>query len=241
LLRREEFLHSLRKLKAAFSAAALLKLDTAQVWKERVGFHLDEGYGLIETCTGVAFRRGRLPERMGEIGSYPADLVEIEVLDEALQILPAGQLGEISVRGPSVMRGYLNKPEETARVLQQNWFRTGDLGYKTADQRIVLAGRIKDVINIAGIKVAPFEVEAVLNDHPQVSESAVVGVEDDMYGEVVKAFVKPGPGTRPEERELMRYLQTRLMNFQVPKSIVFVDEFPRNNMGKIDKKALRSL
>lgn len=241
LLRREEFVLSLRKLKAAFSAAALLKLDTAQAWKERVGFYLDEGYGLIETCTGVAFRRGRLPERMGEIGSYPADLVEIEVLDEALQILPAGQLGEISVRGPSVMRGYLNKPEETARVLQENWFRTGDLGYKTADQRIVLAGRIKDVINIAGIKVAPFEVEAALNDHPQVSESAVVGMEDDMYGEVVKAFVKPRSGTRPEERELMRYLQTRLMNFQVPKSIVFVDEFPRNNMGKIDKKALRSL
>ena len=202
-------------------------------------FNLDEGYGLIETCTGVAFRRDRLPERLGDIGKYPADLVEIEIMDEKLQILPAGELGEISVRGPSVMKGYLNKPEETARVLQDGWFRTGDLGYKNRDNGIILAGRIKDVINVAGIKVAPFEVEAVLNEHPQVSESAVVGVEDEIYGEVVRAYVKPHGESRPEERELIRFLQKRLMNFQVPKSIIFVDEFPRNNMGKIDKKALR--
>ncbi len=239
LLRREEFFPSLRKLKAAFSAAALLKLETAQTWKETIGFNLDEGYGLIETCTGVAFRRDRLPERLGDIGKYLADLVEIEIMDEKLQILPAGELGEISVRGPSVMKGYLNKPEETARVLQDGWFRTGDLGYKNRDNGIILAGRIKDVINVAGIKVAPFEVEAVLNEHPQVSESAVVGVEDEIYGEVVRAYVKPRGESRPEERELMRFLQKRLMNFQVPKSIIFVDEFPRNNMGKIDKKALR--
>ena len=113
------------------------------------------------------------------------------------------------------------------------------MGYKTADGEIVLTGRIKDVINVAGIKVAPFEVEAVLNDHEDVSESAVVGVEDEVYGEVVKAFVKPVAGAERDERKLAVYLQKRLMNFQVPKSIVFVEEFPRNTMGKIDKKTLR--
>ena len=240
LLRREEFLGPMRNLKAAFSAAALLKLETAREWKERVGFALDEGYGLIETCTGVAFRLGTIPDRLGNVGTYPGDLVSVEIADEQLRILPRGERGEIVVRGESLMKGYLNRREETARALREGWFRTGDMGYKTAANEIVLVGRIKDVINVAGVKVAPFEVEAVLNEHPGVNESAVLGVEDEMYGEVVTAFVKPRHGARPHERELMQFLQQRLMNFQLPKSIVFVEDFPRTAIGKIDKKALRA-
>lgn len=241
LLRREEFLRPMRGLKAAFVAAALLKVETAQEWLDRVGFPLDEGYGLIETCTGVAFRRSRLPDCPGHIGPYPADLVEIAVVDENFHHLPVEARGEIVVHGENVMLGYLNKPEETARVLQNGWFRTGDMGYINENNEVVLVGRIKDVINVAGIKVAPFEIEAALNAHPDVSESAVVGVEDEMYGEVVKAYVQLSPGCQPEERELIRFLQKKLMNFQVPKSIVFVEDFPRNNIGKIDKKALKDL
>jgi long-chain acyl-CoA synthetase len=240
LLRREEFFGPLRQLKAAFSAAALLKLETAREWKERVGFALDEGYGLIETCTGVAFRLGTVPDRLGNVGTYPDDLVSVEIADEHLRLLPRGERGEIVVRGESVMKGYLNRPEETARALQEGWFRTGDMGYKTAANEIVLVGRIKDVINVAGVKVAPFEVEAALNEHPAVNESAVLGVEDAMYGEVVTAFVKPRHGAVPDERELIQFLQKRLMNFQVPKSIVVVEDFPRTTIGKIDKKALRA-
>jgi len=240
LLRREELIAPLKKLKAAFSAAALLKLETARSWKEQVGFCLDEGYGLIETCTGVAFRRAKMPDRLGNVGTYPEDLVDIEIVDDDFTFLPPDERGEIVVRGDSVMMGYLNKPRETARVLQNGWFRTGDMGYKTEAGDIVLTGRIKDVINVAGIKVAPFEIEAALNEHPTVSESAVIGVEDEIYGEVVRAFVKAQPGAKKDERELVRFLQKRLMNFQVPKRIVFVDAFPRNNMGKIDKKALRT-
>ena len=239
LLRKEEFIAPLKKLTAAFSAAALLPLETARAWKEKIGFFLDDGYGLIETCTGVVFRTGSLPERLGHIGGYPADLVDVEIMDEDDTLLPADGRGEIVVRGDSVMSGYLNKPEETARALRDGWFRTGDMGYKSADGQIFLTGRLKDVINIAGIKVAPFEVEAALNEHPAVAESAVVGVADATYGEVVKAFVKPASGASPEARELQIFLQKKLMNFQVPKEIVFVDAFPRNNMGKIDKKALR--
>lgn len=239
LLRREEFLAPMRSLKAAFVAAALLKVETAQEWLDRVGFPMDEGYGLIETCTGVAFRRSRLPDCPGHIGPYPADLVEIAVVDENFRQRSVGARGEIVVRGENVMLGYLNKPEETARVLKNGWFRTGDMGYKTENNEIVLVGRIKDVINVAGIKVAPFEIEAALNAHPDVNESAVVGVDDEMYGEVVKAYVQLHPGCQREERELIRFLQKKLMNFQVPKSIVFVADFPRNNIGKIDKNALK--
>jgi long-chain acyl-CoA synthetase len=241
LLRRDEFVAPMRELKAAFSAAALLKLDTAQAWYEQVGFHLDEGYGLIETCTGVAFRRGSMPRQLGHVGTYPEELVSIEVVDDEFNFLSPEQRGEIVVHGDSVMLGYLNKPSETENALQDGWFRTGDMGYKTSDNEIVLVGRIKDVINIAGIKVAPSEIEGILNQHPAVRESAVVGVEDEMYGEVVKAFVKISNDSGVDERDLTRYLQKRLMSFQVPKEIAFVNDFPRNNMGKVDRKALRNL
>jgi long-chain acyl-CoA synthetase len=239
LLRRPEWTAAMRRLKAAFSAAAVLKLETADAWREQAGFELDEGYGLIETCTGVAFRVNRPPSVVGDIGASPRHLVTVECVDEDLHPLPPGERGEIAVRGPNVMAGYLNKPEETARALRDGWFLTGDMGYKTPENTIVMVGRIKDVINVAGIKVAPFEVEAALNAHPAVNESAVLGVADEMYGEVVKAYVKLNPGCEATERELVKFLSGKLMNFQTPKSIAFVDEFPRNNMGKVDKKALR--
>ena len=239
LLRKAELLPSLKKLKAAFSAAALLKPETAREWYEKVGFYLDEGYGLIETCTGVAFRVGALPRRAGHIGTYPADLVHIEILDDQDRVLTGEERGEIAIRGDSVMLGYLNKEEETRRVLRKGWFRSGDMGYKTADDHIIMTGRIKDVINVAGIKVAPFEIEAIINEHPAVVESAVIGVDDETYGEVVRGFVKLKPAAQVDERDLKKYLQDRLINFQIPKEIVFIDDFPRNTMGKIDKNALR--
>lgn len=241
LLRREEFFGPLRSLKAAFSAAALLKLETAREWKEKIGFYLDEGYGLIETCTGVAFRKSSMPIKLGHLGKYPKDLVHIEIVDEDFNQLPAGERGEIVIRGDSVMIGYLNKREETNQAITNGWFHTGDMGYKTENDDIFMTGRIKDVINVAGIKVAPFEIEAELNEHPEVNEAAVVGVEDETYGEVVQAFVKPTSQGGRDERNLVVYLQKKLMNFQVPKKIIFVDEFPRNNMGKIDKNALRKI
>jgi long-chain acyl-CoA synthetase len=239
LLRRPEWIAAMRRLKAAFSAAAVLKLETADAWREQVGFELDEGYGLIETCTGVAFRVGRPPSVVGDLGINPAHLVTVECVDEDLQPLAAGERGEIAVRGPNVMAGYLNKPDETGRALRDGWFLTGDMGYKTPEGALIMVGRIKDVINVAGIKVAPFEVEAALNAHPAVNESAVLGVADEMYGEVVKAFVKLNPGCEVTERELVKFLGGKLMSFQTPRSITFIDDFPRNNMGKVDKKALR--
>ena len=241
LLQRKEFHDPLKSLKAAFSAAALLKLETVSEWKEKMGFYLDEGYGLIETCTGVAFRRSAMPIKLGHMGTYPKDLVNIEIIDNDFNFLPPGDQGEIVVHGDSVMLGYLNKPEETEQAIKNGWFRTGDMGYKTEDNQIIMTGRIKEVINVAGIKVAPFEIEAELNEHPDVKESAVVGVNDELYGEVVKAFVKLQSGSDKDERKLIIFLQKKLMNFQTPKSIVFVDDFPRNNMGKIDKKILRKM
>ncbi|MCI0494018.1 long-chain fatty acid--CoA ligase, partial [candidate division KSB1 bacterium] len=144
LLRREEFFAPMKSLKAAFSAAALLKLETAREWKEKIGFYLDEGYGLIETCTGVAFRKAAMPIKLGHIGTYPKELIDIEIVDDDFNFLPPGERGEIVVHGDSVMNGYLNKPEEIELAIKNGWFRTGDMGFKTPDNEIIMTGRIKD-------------------------------------------------------------------------------------------------
>jgi long-chain acyl-CoA synthetase len=238
LVRFPEYFGPLRDLKFAFTAAAVLKPETARKWHELSGYYLDEGYGLIETCTLVTFRKGSAPQSMGDIGYYPKELIDVAIVDENDRELEDGHRGEIAVRGDSVMLGYINRPEETAKALRNGWFHTGDMGFKTSDGRVIMAGRIKDIINIAGIKVSPFEVEDVLNRHPFIDESAVVGVEDGLYGESIHAFVKRKAGATLTEREISKFAQQHLMSFQVPRKILFVDSFARNTLGKIDKKIL---
>lgn len=240
LLKNEEFYSTLKKLKSAFTAAALLSLDTAKMWKEQIGFYLDEGYGLIETSTGVAFRINRLPEILGDIGNIPNKFVEFRIVDEKFNKLSKTIIGEILIKSDSIMLGYLNRKQETEKVIVNGWFKSGDLGYITDDNRLILTGRKKDVINIAGVKISPFEIEGIINEYPNVFESAVIGVEDKVYGEIVIAYVKQKKSAKINERELIKYLQKYLINFQVPKRIIFINDFPRNNMGKIDKNVLRN-
>ncbi len=228
-----------KTLKLAFCAAAKLDKEVITQWEDVTGVRLEEGYGLIETTGGIVWRVGVPAKNTGHMGKVPdIELIEIGILDEANNQLPAGERGEIAVRGGSVMKGYLNNPEENERVFSDGWFKTGDEGYLSDDSNLFMTGRIKDIINIAGIKISPFEVESVLNDHPDIVQSIVVAFEDKLYGEVVKAFVKK---SRDElsERELVRFASQHLISYQVPKSIEFVTDFPLNNMGKIDRKLLR--
>lgn len=242
LLRFDMYHDSLKKLEAVFCAAAKLEIQTMEQWKEVTGFHIDEGYGLIETSTGVVFRINDVPRSTGHVGLCPdPELVEIGILDPSGKPLPVGEEGEIAVRGDSVMPGYLKKPEENDRVFVDGWFKTGDKGYITNDKQLFMTGRIKDIINIAGIKISPYEVEAVLNNHDIVAQSVVVAAEDALYGEVVKAFVQLEKGQELSERDLIKFAQEHLISFQVPKKVEFLDAFPTNNMGKIDRKALRAL
>lgn len=230
----------LKHLKMAFCAAAKLDSQTSTEWKAATGTLLHEGYGLIETTGGVVWRVHQDALCTGHVGECPdPSLIEIGILDDDGICLESGQEGEIAVRGKSVTEGYLNLPEENSRVFAGGWFRTGDKGMIDGNRQLFMTGRIKDIINIAGIKISPFEVEAVLNDHPQVEQSVVVAADDKLYGEVVKAFVIAKGEAILGERELIKYAAQHLMNFQVPKQIVFVKEFPLNNMGKVDRKALR--
>lgn len=242
LLRVGQGAASLRHLQMAFCAAAKLEHELSLEWHAATGVELSEGYGLIETCCGIVWRVASPSQGTGHMGPCPdRSLVEVAIFDRENRRLPPGETGEIAVRGPSVMKGYLDDELETRRVMVDGWFRTGDEGHITRDNQLFMTGRIKDVINIAGIKVSPYEVEAVLNGHPDVQLSVVVGVSDPLYGEVVKAFVQTKPGRVVEERDLVRFAAQRLINFQVPKRVEFVERFPLNNMGKLDRVRLRTL
>jgi long-chain acyl-CoA synthetase len=241
LLRFPQYHQTLGKLEMAFCAAAKLESQTVDEWKRVTGTRLHEGYGLIETTGGVVWRVHHDADRTGHVGECPdPSLIEIGILDENGTVLPHGREGEIAVRGKSVMKGYLNQPDENARVFHDGWFRTGDKGFVDKNRQLFMTGRIKDIINIAGIKISPFEVEAVLNEHPEVDNAVVVAAEDKLYGEVVKAFILLKSGASASERDLIKYAGQHLINFQVPKQIEFVASFPLNNMGKVDRKALRS-
>lgn len=241
LLRMKPAPEALASLRMAFCAAAKLEHGLMLDWERASGVVLCEGFGLIETCCGVTWRVGEPSRGTGDMGPWDPELVEIGILDEDDRPVPPGTTGQIAVRGPSVMKGYLNDPEATARAMTGGWFKTGDQGHVTPDGRLFLTGRIKDIINIAGIKVSPFEVEAVLDAHPAVLQSAVTAITDPLYGEVVKAFVRLRPGHALTERDLIRFASQQLINFQVPKVVQFVESFPLTNMGKLDRKRLGTL
>lgn len=241
LLRLPQNHAKLARLEMAFCAAAKLDISTCVEWRKATGTLLHEGYGLIETTGGTVWRVHQESRGTGHMGECPdPSLIEIGILDEDGNRLPRGAEGEIAVRGGSVTSGYLDMPEENARTFHEGWFRTGDKGCVSEDGHLFMTGRIKDIINIAGIKISPFEVESVLNEHPEVLEAVVVSSEDALYGEVVKAFVVAKAGCTPSERDLVKFASQHLINFQVPKRIEFVESFPLNNMGKVDRKALRN-
>ncbi|MEJ6951884.1 class I adenylate-forming enzyme family protein [Natronospora cellulosivora (SeqCode)] len=241
LLRYDSIIADLRKLKGAFCAAAPLSYDTASSWLEKTGVYLDEGYGMTETSTLIATRMSMLPEPSGNVGLPPEGIIEVQAVDENGQKVDDGIIGELIVKGSGMMLGYLNRPDETAEVMKSGWIYTGDYGYRRSDGSFVISGRKKEFINVAGLKISPIEIEAALNSHPDVIDSAAIGIEDKLYGELVKAFVVKKEDSTVSERELIKYLSSKLANFKLPRFISFLEEFPRNNIGKIAKKELKNI
>ena len=186
--------------------------------------------------------------RLSSIGK-PLDDVEVRIVDEDGQPVAAGQVGEIAARGSRMMAGYWREDAATRETLRSGWVYTGDLGYRDEDGYIFLSGRAKDFIKRGGEMISPEEVEQVLMSHPQVDEAAVIGVPDQEWGEEVRAVVvsrRGEPGELGElgeltEAELVQYCQQRLASFKRPRSIAFVDELPRNAMGKVLKRDLRTV
>jgi acyl-CoA synthetase (AMP-forming)/AMP-acid ligase II len=180
------------------------------------------------------------PELLGSIGK-PAYGVALRIVDDDLNEVPVGEVGEIATRSDMVMDGYLEMPEETERALRGGWFRAGDMGYLDRNGYLYLSGRKKDMIIRGGENIYPIEIESVLADHPAVAQSAVVGVPDEHWSEIVRAWVTLRPGAGVTASELAAHCSQRLATYKVPAQFRFLDALPVNASGKILKRELRNL
>ncbi|XID92541.1 long-chain fatty acid--CoA ligase [Paenibacillaceae bacterium WGS1546] len=229
----------LSSIRVCVSGAAPLPREVQENFERKSGGKLIEGYGLTESspvthCNPVwGFRKG------GTIGIPLPDTEARIVGENGLEPLPAGEIGEVAVRGPQVMKGYWNRPDETAAVLQDGWLRTGDIGTMDEDGFFAIIDRKKDVILAGGYNVYPREVEEALFEHPGVKEVAVLGVPDPYRGETVKAFVVAKQGWQVSEMQLDRWCRERLASYKVPKQYEFRDALPMSLIGKVLRRKLR--
>ncbi len=230
----EKYLENIRYY---FTAAAPMPAEVARRWRERFGKTIHEGYGLTETSP-FASHNHESDYREASVGTA-LEGVEIKIVDEKGHTLPAGELGEIAIKGPNVMKGYFNRPEETAEVIRDGWFLSGDIGKMDEDGYVYLVDRAKDMVNISGFKVWPREVEEVLSKHDAVTEAAVIGIPDPISGEAVKAFVVLKEGAQLAEKEVIDFCRDRMAVYKAPHYVEFIDALPRNPSGKVLKRELR--
>jgi long-chain acyl-CoA synthetase len=229
-----------RQLKVAAAGGMAVQRSVAERWKAATGVPLIEGYGLTETSPIAIANALNIKDWTGTIG-LPIPSTEATVLDDAGRTVPVGEVGEICIRGPQVMKGYWNRPEETQRVFTPDgWFRTGDMGFMDADGYFKITDRKKDMIIVSGFKVFPNEIEDVVALHPGVLESAAIGIPDPKSGEAVKIVVvkKDAALTEPA---LLEHCKQHLTAYKVPKQVEFRTEpLPKTNIGKILRRELRT-
>jgi long-chain acyl-CoA synthetase len=226
-------------LRACRTNAAPLPPTVKQTFDALVGREvLIEGYGLTETSP-LTHANPIHRAKLGSIG-IPLPDTDARIVDlDTGQDAEPGQAGELWLRGPQVMRGYWQRPEETARALHEGWLRTGDVAVMDAEGYFAIVDRHKDMINTAGFKVWPREVEEVLYAHPAVQLAAVVGLPDAYRGEVVAAFVVPREGYQVHEDELLAFCRVRLSTYKIPRRLTFRAALPTSAAGKILRRALR--
>jgi long-chain acyl-CoA synthetase len=228
----------LGSVRYCFSAAASMAAETVRQWKEQTGLTIHESYGLTETAAMVTYNH-YYQHVIGSVG-MTADGVEVQIRDAQGNQVAPGEEGEICVRGPNVLRGYLDNPEETEKAFWENsWFRSGDIGVFDKYCYLFIVDRLKDMIITGGENVYPREVEEIIYTVPGVQECAVIGLPDAEWGERVTACVVPRPGKELDCAELEVFLKARLSPFKVPKKYLTLDEMPKSATGKILKRELR--
>ena len=228
----------LRSLKLAVAGGMAVQQVVAHRWKARAGVPLVEGYGLTECAPVAIVNPFTVQEWSGQIG-VPLPSTEAVILADDDSPVALGQVGEICLRGPQVMKGYWNQPEESAKVFMPGgWLRTGDMGLMDAQGSIRLTDRKKDMIVVSGFKVFPNEIEDVLTMHPHVREAAAVGMRDERSGEVVKVVIVPNAPTLTEA-DVLAHCKRHLTGYKVPRVIEFRSEpLPKSNIGKILRREL---
>lgn len=225
-------------LLSCVSGSAPLPLAILEGFEKKFNCVILEGYGLSEASAVLTSHFQGIPRKAGSVGK-PIPGVELLMVDENDQPVPVGEVGEIIARGPNIMKEYYDMPEETHQALRGGWLRTGDMGRFDEDGYVYIVERKKDLIIRGGFNVYPRDIEEVLNRHPAVIESAVVGIPSERMGEEVKAFVVTRSDVDAET--LKAYCREWLANYKTPSEIEFVNSLPRNAVGKIDKKELRRL
>lgn len=233
-LRREAASH----MRLFISGSAPLLIETFNEWEERTGHTILERYGMSETI--MLTSNPYDGERRGGTVGFPLPGVGVRVRGDHGRELPAGEIGNIQVKGPNVFKGYWRMPEKTKEEFTDDgWFKTGDVGKIDERGYVTIVGRSKDLIISGGYNVYPAEIEGYINEMPGVAESAVVGVPHPDFGEVGVAIVIPRPGAKLDAEQIVARLKSQLANFKIPKKCFIVDELPRNTMGKVQKNLLR--
>ena len=229
--------YDLGSLRACVSGGAALPVEVLAAFERAFGCVILEGYGLSETSPVACFNRLDA-RRPGTVG-LPIDGVEIRLLADDWSDVPAGQPGEIAIRGHNVMKGYWNLPAATAEVLSADgWFRTGDIGALSDDGFLSIVDRKKSLIIRGGLNIYPREIEEVLYEHPEVREAAVVGMPDPALGEEVAAVIVRQPGATVTESELKAFTKQRLAAYKYPRRIFFTDALPTGPTGKVLKREI---
>ncbi|MDD9951394.1 MAG: AMP-binding protein [Zetaproteobacteria bacterium] len=225
-------------LRAVLGGGMAVQSDVAKRWQQVTGMPIHQAYGLTETSPAACINPLGSSKFNGSIG-LPISSTEIEIRDDNNKSLPVGEIGELCIRGPQVMKGYWQRPEATAEVLDDaGWLRTGDIAKMDDKGYVYIVDRKKDMILVSGFNVFPNEIEDVLASHPEIVEAAVVGVADSKSGEQVKAFVvKSNPNLDPQT--IISFCREHLTGYKVPKIIEFRDELPKTNVGKVLRRALK--
>jgi long-chain acyl-CoA synthetase len=231
--------YDLASLRYVTSGGAPLPEEVERAFTTRLpGTTIRQGYGMTETAALISSSPvGR--ERPGSVG-IPVPGTELEVRDDDDRALPPGEIGEICVRSPGVMRGYWRSPEATAAAIRDGWLHTGDVGYQDARGYLFVVDRKKDLIIRGGFNVYPRDVEDALTEHPEVAMAGVVGAASDRHGEEVVAFVALAPGSTLTSEALIAWARERIGGYKYPREIHLVDAVPLTAVGKIDRKALRA-
>jgi long-chain acyl-CoA synthetase len=224
-------------LKIAVGGGMAVQKVTAEKWKAVTGIPLAEGYGLTETSPVASCNPIDGTERIGTIG-VPLPNTEIMIADDAGNSLPFGERGEIYIKGPQVMKGYWNRPEETANVMHGDWFKSGDIGVMDEDGFVKIVDRKKEMILVSGFNVYPNEVEDAVASFPGVIEVGVIGMPDPKSTEKVVAYVVKKDDSVSAEK-IIQHCKNSITNYKVPKEVYFIDELPKSNVGKILRRVIK--
>jgi len=229
-------------IKGFFSGAAPLAADTIKDLKDCTGAMMCEAYGLTETAPFVTVNPWGGTIKPGTVG-IPMSDTDIRIVDvnDPEKELPIGEVGEIVIKGPQIMMGYYKNPEETAKVLKDGWFYSGDMGCFDEDGYLKIVDRKKDMIIAGGYNIYPVELDGVLFGHPKILEACTIGVRDAYRGETVKAFVVVKKGETLTEEEVITYCRKNLAPYKVPKIIEFIDELPKSAVGKVLRGKLKEM